>query len=177
MKLRLHEISEPRSFSFTEKDGWLQDVFTRLQLKTVGPVSLYIKVTKQKKDLFIEGHFQAVVKTSCSRCIKEVRHTIDEIFSPVFIHEKEPKMKDGAVEKGKMDVTYFQNDELNLAEVVQEQIVLSLPAQPVCDENCKGLCPHCGEDLNVKACGCEKEMSQSTFDVLKNVKIRNKKGG
>ena len=137
-----------------------------------GPIYLFIRLTKQEQDVFIEGQLQATVLLPCSRCAKEIDFTIDEMFMPIFVNGKEPKLQKGGLEKGEMDVTYFQGDEIDLSDVLNEQVVLCLPHQVLCQEACKGLCPQCGSDLNEGACRCKKENANSVFDVLKGLKIR-----
>ena len=61
--------------------------------------------------------------------------------------------------------------EIDLTEAVQEQILLSLPLRPLCREDCKGLCPGCGEDLNKGACGCSGKAVDPRLAVLGNLKL------
>jgi len=52
---------------------------------------------------------------------------------------------------------------LNLDELIRQQIVMNLPIQVLCDANCRGLCSHCGSNLNQGACDCETEAVDSPF--------------
>ena len=65
----------------------------------------------------------------------------------------------------------FKGEEINLQQGLQEQIVMTFPLQPLCAQDCKGLCPQCGSDLNLKACGCEHTASSNKFAALKNLKL------
>ena len=177
MKLKLHELTQPLSLSFSHKDGWLRDLLTRLRLSYKGPLSLHINIQKERDTIFIEGHIMATLTLSCSRCASDAPYKIDEFFSPTFVHGKEPNLNDGSVYREELDVTYFRGDEIDLPEILHEQIVLLLPAQPLCHEACKGLCPQCGQDLNVKSCKCKKENTHSRFSMLKGLKVYRKKRG
>jgi len=53
---------------------------------------------------------------------------------------------------------------------MREQFYLALPMKPLCREDCKGLCPRCGEDLNVKGCGCVIETADPRWEALKTLK-------
>ena len=176
MKLKLHDLREPVSFSFNENEGWLQDVLIHLKLKARGPLSLHVKVTKQDNHLFVEGHLVMTLALACSRCTNDVDYAIDEFFSPVFVRRKNSSARQTVLEEDELDTTYFSEDEVDFAEVMHEQMALMIPVQPLCQQNCKGLCPQCGEDLNVQQCDCKKEITHSQFDVLKTFKVR-KKGG
>ena len=66
---------------------------------------------------------------------------------------------------------YFKGEEINLQQGIQEQVVMAFPLKPLCDENCKGLCPKCGSDLNQGDCGCKREPGSNKFAVLKNLQL------
>jgi uncharacterized protein len=69
---------------------------------------------------------------------------------------------------------YFKGEEINLHQGIQEQVVMAFPLQPLCDENCKGLCPQCGSDLNRGDCACARGSGSNPFAALKNLKLEKK---
>lgn len=170
MKIKLHELSQPIELSLTSQEGWVRAVFSRLKTEVKGPFSLFMKVEKDKDVIFIEGHLNTTFVLNCARCANEMDYKVDEFFSPIFIHGKEPK--DLSSSELSLDTTYFQSDEIDLGEVLQEQIVLATPYQPLCSPQCKGICQQCGQDLNAGSCHCEKEGVHSPFSVLKTLKRR-----
>ena len=66
------------------------------------------------------------------------------------------------------DSFIIENDEIDLIEIATLEIVQEIPIQPLCDEDCLGLCPYCGKNLNVEECDCEPE-TDSRFDILKEL--------
>jgi uncharacterized protein len=84
-------------------------------------------------------------------------------------HEEEDE-----VELGEHDLisTCFSGDEIDLLPEIAEQVALEIPLKPLCSENCKGLCPVCGIDLNFGTCNCVIEQKQSKFAALKDFKVR-----
>lgn len=79
---------------------------------------------------------------------------------------------DESVEAGQdLDITYISNDYIDLSEVLTEQLQLQVPFQPLCREECKGMCANCGADLNAGRCACAKINKQSPFSVLRDFKI------
>ena len=60
---------------------------------------------------------------------------------------------------------------IDLLELAREQIILSLPEKPLCDEECKGLCTSCGADLNEETCTCEPEPADPRMAVLAGLKL------
>lgn len=75
---------------------------------------------------------------------------------------------DGSTESDvDLELTLVKEDALDLCDVAEEQLRLQVPAQPLCKDTCKGLCPQCGKDLNFEACGCEVGLRVNPFAVLK----------
>jgi uncharacterized protein len=70
------------------------------------------------------------------------------------------------------DIGYYRGQGLELEDVLREQILLALPLKTICSENCKGLCAHCGTNLNLEQCSCAEPVEDPRWSVLKD--IRNK---
>jgi uncharacterized protein len=98
----------------------------------------------------------------CARCLNEVVLT-----ARAEQQEFAPTAKGGWEET---ELSAFIKDlVVDLSALVREAVVLSLPAQIVCSESCKGLCPHCGRDLNQGACGCSDEEVDLRWSKLKDL--------
>ena len=79
---------------------------------------------------------------------------------------------DQAAADGKdLDITYLSSNYIDLSEILSEQLQLQIPFQPLCREECKGICPQCGADWNVGRCACAKITKSSPFSVLSNLKV------
>ena len=75
-------------------------------------------------------------------------------------------------ESGKdIDITYIAADFIDLAEIMAEQLLLQIPFQPLCKEECLGICSHCGADLNIGRCACAKTVQAKPLAVLRNLKF------
>ena len=70
-----------------------------------------------------------------------------------------------------LDLDYYTGEIVDLESILREQIILMLPLKPLCDESCKGLCPHCGADLNLETCTCPADAVDSPFARLAKLKI------
>ena len=72
-----------------------------------------------------------------------------------------------------MEVHFLRGEEVDLDEIIQEQVYLSLPIiRILCKENCQGLCPVCGNNLNKENCQCNREHGHPGFLKLKNLRIK-----
>jgi len=113
---------------------------------------------RSERGVDLSGRFAATVQALCSRCLEPYEVRLDSEFfltlvpDPVEIATGENKMNES-------DVSLFHAPEgrVDLVGVVAEQIYLSLPLKPICDEACRGLCPRCGANLNQLTCECPKE--------------------
>ncbi len=71
-----------------------------------------------------------------------------------------------------MGLIYFEGEEINLQNGIQEQVILAFPIKALCKKACKGLCSSCGKDLNKGDCGCNHQPSDPRFAALKNLKLK-----
>jgi uncharacterized protein len=89
-----------------------------------------------------------------------------------FARHAHDSAADDLISEGKdLDITYLSNDYVDLSEVLTEQLQLQVPFQPLCKADCKGMCSHCGADLNTGRCACAKITNAHPFSVLKDLKI------
>lgn len=70
-----------------------------------------------------------------------------------------------------LDYAHHDREVVDLSGIVREYLLLSIPITTLCREDCKGLCPSCGADLNKTQCGCEREVHLSPFAALKNLDL------
>ena len=114
-----------------------------------------------------DGFANLAVKASfsfsipCDRCARQVDRRCAYSFSHVLVRSLENGDDDRYVE--------VRSEQLDLDELVREDILLELPTKFLCREDCKGICPKCGKNLNDGPCGCEQQAADTRFDVLKNL--------
>src|SRR4029077_14778902 len=84
---------------------------------------------------------------------------------------------DGDLRAEDLEFSLYEGEEVNLTPLIREQMLLALPTRPMCREDCRGLCPQCGANLNERDCGCDRETVQgrfadARFSVLQSIKVR-----
>lgn len=159
--------SEPRPLA-ADIDG------PQIDLEGEGTV---IGVAHLEGEAFREGlktHLRATVKAEveivCSRCTEPVTRLVDTPFEDVFVDAAyEPREKDLEVAGSELDEELVESNEIDLADVVREQILLDLPEQVLCKEDCKGLCPHCGANRNLIDCDCGEKDIDPRWAALKDL--------
>lgn len=88
----------------------------------------------------------------CVRCLAEIEHKLTLDFQRIYSSNPKPNQGTELIRRGQIDIT----------EPLKEEILLSLPIKPLCEANCKGICPSCGQNLNEKQCDCSKTSSRLT---------------
>jgi uncharacterized protein len=129
-----------------------------------------VKVTRISHDLLVQGDVAADVAVQCSRCLTEFRLPVEagleENFQPTIdIVTGRPVHRAPEDE----DETAFEisaNHEIDLAEPVRQALLVAMPLNPVCREDCAGLCPRCGANLNEGPCGCDLEATDLRWEAL-----------
>jgi uncharacterized protein len=124
-------------------------------------------------DIRLRGKFAGRFRVPCARCVEPVEIPLagdfDLIFRPVGADAGSPERSITAPET---EIGYYQKDSLLLEDVLREQVLLSLPVRTLCQPDCKGLCPRCGENLNVGACSCEETRSDPRWEALHGLRER-----
>lgn len=194
MKIFLSEIKEiVKDIELSSNDKWAVAVLHKLDEKnelgipTKEPKSVRAlsgKMSLQKvHDLYLlNGTIQTGLKLYCSRCAKSYLHDCSTEFTAVYT--KSPKVSAKKVNHKSIqplnpleqtedyDITYLTNDYIDLSEVFEEQIQLQIPFQPLCGNDCNGMCQHCGADLNEGRCACSVIKKESPFSALKDIKLK-----
>lgn len=124
------------------------------------PVDVQVHVTNLGNAILLQGKVQTEVKLTCSRCLESFTFAVDTDFAEELVHvtEIEAYLADHPEAEEEENYSTYSTDELDIAPRVVEHLAFSLPMKPLCSEECKGLCPKCGRNLNLDGeCGCELE--------------------
>lgn len=118
-----------------------------------------VKVTRTAQGLLLQGKFTAQVLTECVRCLDEVRQLLDTEFTELYAFNRNSVTESGLI--------LPENGKINLAPIVREEMLLAIPINTLCKPGCKGLCPVCGENLNLTLCNHEDEATDPRMDALR----------
>jgi uncharacterized protein len=133
------------------------DLFDKGTASTAFTAALNIKPTGAGI-LTITGRVMAELVLECSRCLKNFPYKIDTELNidlaPMSSLGTSPEHE---LERSELDTEFYQGDEIDPAELVKEQLLISIPMVPLHGPDCKGLCPVCGTNLNEAACSCQKD--------------------
>ena len=109
----------------------------------------------QVEDIRLRAAYSAGFEIPCARCIEPVPLTLAGDFDLIFRPEEaDADPGEHAITPDETEIGYYQKSGLSLEDVVREQVLLSLPGRTLCKPDCKGLCPRCGQNLNLATCSC-----------------------
>jgi uncharacterized protein len=127
--------------------------------------------------VLIKGNWQAGFLGECSRCLEQTNFTLRESFAEEFIHLQAGEGGGTAGNISEKDEQFlFKGELLKLDEYFRQSFFLSLPLKILCHEDCKGLCPICGQNKNKSSCSCTDESTDQRWTPLKHF-IEKDSGG
>jgi uncharacterized protein len=144
------------------------------------PMVIAVSGHRMGEDLYLEGTLTGVLELTCGRCLCRYRQPVREPFRLVLepAGDRVPAdpegaaalARDGVFLADELESGWFRGGELDLGPYTLELIALVMPVQPVCREDCRGLCPRCGVDRNQDSCDCAEARPGSPFAVLQRLR-------
>ena len=134
------------------------------------PVRVNLDVTRNGDEVFLRGKARVKVVLECARCLKEYSCDLE---TPVQLWcELSSSETGGGTLPDRENVIEVAAGQkyIDLTDHVRSELLVLVPLKPLCREDCKGLCPRCGTDLNIGKCSCENEEHDSRWDALKKLK-------
>lgn len=148
------------------------DLWSGSELRLIEPVSVKLKASSgHAGQILVRGRITTRLEGECRRCLGRVEIPFAVEPTLVFMPREAASEEDEELEED--DGLRLYDDhalELDLGEVVREELILNVPAWPVCRPDCRGLCPQCGVDLNETSCACTTEESDSRWAALRALK-------
>jgi|SRR5687768_12180349 len=134
-----------------------------------------VKVTKLKDGVLVQGDVEAKVSLECSRCLERfdlaVDASLEEQFQPTIDVETGAPIRPDAIVETEGVFEIDANHMMDLGEPVRQALLVALPMKPLCREDCKGICPRCGANLNEIDCGHTDEQEDNRWDVLRELDL------
>jgi uncharacterized protein len=125
------------------------------------------------KDLRLRGKLAVGLDLQCARCLDPVRREVGREFELLYRPLGADAGRDElSVTDAEAEIGYYQGEGILLEDVLREQVLLALPLKVTCREDCKGLCPQCGKNLNQEQCSCAAPAEDPRWDALKDIRGR-----
>ncbi|MFA9398714.1 MAG: DUF177 domain-containing protein [Clostridiaceae bacterium] len=129
-------------------------------IQFLSPIEIIGEFSPLGDIIYLNAKLNGVLLLTCSRCLEEYEYTLQLDLSERF-----------TTDLNSMDeeTILISEDKIDITELVRNNIVLSLPIQKLCREDCKGLCPKCGTNLNLSTCNCDRNEIDPRLEKLKDL--------
>lgn len=125
------------------------------------------------QDIRLKGKLETELEVACARCLEPVdlpvQRSFDLLYRPLGT---DAGRKELSVTDAEAEIGYYSGEGLLLEDALREQVLLAVPLKSLCRENCKGLCPHCGKNLNEDACSCADDLEDPRWGALKEIRTK-----
>jgi uncharacterized protein len=152
----------------------------RDEILNVGPVSINATVQKGSRpgEYMVDGSAKFTAELTCARCLEPYPFASSSTFHLRFEPRLEvplPEDEEIEIAPDELDVEFYSERSIPLRDLALEQIQLSIPMKPLCNDNCLGLCPNCGVNRNRETCACEESIVDDRWGALREIRHAIKK--
>jgi len=119
------------------------------------------QVGRTPQGLIVQGGFSGETSLECVRCLKQFSHPL--VWELTELYAFGPRSLSDS------ELLLPEDAQIDLAPLMRDYALLEVPINPICKQDCKGLCPVCGQDLNLRDCGHRPHEDESPFSALKNL--------
>ncbi len=162
-----------RNFDVTLEPGAIEFLDAKLRqtgpLKASGVAELVIDLLGEIR---VKGHVTVPMESECDRCLEPAACPVDADFELYYRPVAEGYGEEKVIDDGEAEMGFYEGDGVELNDVLREFVLLALPMQRVCREDCKGICPQCGQNRNLKECACPRAAADDRWAALEKVKAR-----
>jgi len=125
------------------------------------------------KDMRLNGGLTTSFELACARCLEPVVQNVARNFDLLYRPQgADAGPEERSVTATEAEVSYYQGRGLLLEDALREQVLLAVPLKVICREDCKGLCPHCGKNLNAEECCCADPVEDPRWSALKDIRSK-----
>ena len=156
---------EPAAFS---ADG---DSFS-----VAAPVALDLEIFKDKRQFRLVGTTKTTLELACGRCLEPFQLVVDASFDLRYQPHADAAattVPDLEVEEDDLATAFYEDDRIDLGQLMREQFLLAVPMKPLCRDECRGLCVECGTNLNRGTCECRRTWEDPRFAALRELKTKH----
>jgi uncharacterized protein len=164
-ELALHKVRIRKSYAPGALDYHTND------FRQVEPLEVRATAELLEGQIRIAGTLHTRLDLVCARCLEPVSEDVSREFDLFYRPANEgPHDETIHLKLDDTDIAFFEGDGLFLTDVLAEQVLLAIPMKVICRSDCRGLCPHCGANLNSEECRCETHTSDPRLAPLARLK-------
>ena len=133
------------------------------KIKFIEPIKYEGEIYKVDKDKLLHLNIIFTYEEACGRCLEPFIREEKTVLTGKLVEKT-----DKANQEEEDEIIYYTDEKLDLAEYIISSIILFLPMKPLCNKECKGLCPKCGTNHNKENCQCVIEDVDPRLAILKD---------
>ncbi len=190
LRIDIEDIGEEGlSLEETLEQGWVEHVLSEGQEEAFavrGPMPISARIDPVDGGFLLDGSMSPRLSSPCRRCLRPVDLALPTHFTLSLVPKSMAMAREGreddrsgdqgprgSFDPSVVDEETFDSRIIDLEPLFREQFLLALPMDALCHEDCKGLCPSCGKDLNLGACGCARRAADPRWEKLRSIKLSN----
>jgi uncharacterized protein len=169
MQYNVAQLMKAQVGASLESNIYEDNVQLDTDFKVISPIIGHVRMRRTNQGLLVDGRVDLTVELTCNRCLEQFEQPLHILFTEQFFPTVD-------VVSG-IPLPSFDEDEIfpiddhhhvDLTEAIRQHVLLELPMSAICREDCAGLCPQCGHNLNLGPCKCQPEVDQR-FNVLQQL--------
>jgi uncharacterized protein len=137
------------------------------------PVGVQFTLQKVADQIVCQARVKAIMELECSRCLESVEQEISGEMTILLTFSQEPSPEEAEHE---VKIVPPGAKEVDVSEEIRQTILLAIPGKPLCRTDCRGLCPHCGTNLNHSGCQCQVKVEDPRWSGLQKLFSNKSKG-
>lgn len=162
-KITFSEVFEPGSVDYNDP---------KLKQATGLRVEGWAEWSASTQEIRVNGSLKVEMGAECDRCLEPASFPVEGRFRLAYRPSQSPMQgHETLLDAAEAEIGFFEGDGLELADVVREHVLLSLPMQRLCRPECKGICPRCGQNRNDAECACATVKIDERWEALKQIKV------
>lgn len=161
-KVRFDETFAPGILDFS--DAGVTQV---TPLHAIGTAEL---LPNTEGEVRVRGRFTVQLDSPCDRCLGPASFPLESDFDLFYRPMVQiARVEEVKIDEGEAEIGFYKGDGMELEDILREQLLLALPMQRVCREECLGICPVCGKDRNETPCDCREQTADDRWGALRKL--------
>jgi uncharacterized protein len=178
VKLRVDEISETaKEVEFSQPGEEVNRILAQGPLsewRLNSPISVALSYYRAATEIFFQGQVSAHAVAKCGRCAEDFEGAYAREVRFVLVPAAMGAPGETRLSAEDLEFSVYQGEEIDLGPLIREQVLLALPTRPLCRDECRGLCPGCGANLNFERCGCSHVISAPRINLGRLLKTEGR---
>ncbi len=122
-----------------------------------------MKFSREGQKIKAIGSVETTISVPCVSCLEPFSVKVDSDFDIILFPVSQLNVSTASLEADDLEYIFFDGEQVDLKKILGEQVNLCVPFRPLCSDECRGLCPSCGTNLNNETCQCENSLKDVSF--------------